>query len=706
MESYLRAGHYDLITPDGAITEIKRLTPSSLEVVVCIEKISPVFVGFRIERERVFFNVKSTLAQLGVNGIGKEYELDAKMGSARVKVELNGIGELGIAMLQWLQVGSYIGKLFASEENRRVRDPDYLRRMFERADDKGRPLLSLGGSQGTEGLILEKVNGYTVAYVTLLDGIVKYEATAAGFLPTLARALLHPKIPTRALLQLDQTLYPEQRRYVKEGELLLVKTRPLHIRTMFGKVAEGLLPKGFSHTTASVLEPTTSASGDVYELYGTSEFELEDVPIEFYTLEPYREYVFFTDRDQLQTSLSDPAVVFKAFESSPAPENHGAAAYIVKGSQLLNLSPQDWVLREPPSIDFPGLVDPERQGHLLERFIQQQASYPFLRGMEDGLITSQGVLFSRYFPTPLLKRWYLSNLVHHCLKRIYFQYPSLTYGDFFSAMDRAFLHDLAQFAISVHWVDKTSGKILQYVPKPERDTGMFVPEDRVEMFRKMTAFGLYGSNLVSPHLEPEIKALFHGLNEMRLEMTHPLFNRDTPLGLVTGGGPGVMEMGNRIARELGILSCAGIVDFRPENELQSVVNEQQQNPYIDAKMTYRLDRLIERQAEFNLDFPIFLTGGIGTDFEFCLEQLRRKVGSMPGYPILLIGDIAYWQDKITSRFQANVKTGTIAGSEWVSNCMFCIQNAAQGLRLYRSFFNGTLKIGKNGPIYNEGFVIL
>lgn len=165
-------------------------------------------------------------------------------------------------------------------------------------------------------------------------------------------------------------------------------------------------------------------------------------------------------------------------------------------------------------------------------------------------------------------------------------------------------------------------------------------------------------------------------------------------------------MGNRIARELGILSCARIVDFRPENELQSVVNEQQQNPYIDAKMTYRLDRLIERQAEFNLDFPIFLTGGIGTDFEFCLEQLRRKVGSMPGYPILLIGDIAYWQDKITSRFQANVKTGTIAGSEWVSNCMFCIQNAAQGLRLYRSFFNGTLKIGKNGPIYNEGFVIL
>ena len=43
------------------------------------------------------------------------------------------------------------------------------------------------------------------------------------------------------------------------------------------------------------------------------------------------------------------------------------------------------------------------------------------------------------------------------------------------------------------------------------------------------------------------------------------------------------------------------------------------NPYIDAKVTYRLDRLVERQAEFHLDFPIFLMGGIGADFEYSLE---------------------------------------------------------------------------------------
>ena len=46
-------------------------------------------------------------------------------------------------------------------------------------------------------------------------------------------------------------------------------------------------------------------------------------------------------------------------------------------------------------------------------------------------------------------------------------------------------------------------------------------------------------------------------------------------------------------------------------------------------MTYRLDRLVERQAEFYLDIPIFVPGGIGMDFEYTLEEVRRKTGSCP-----------------------------------------------------------------------------
>ena len=122
-------------------------------------------------------------------------------------------------------------------------------------------------------------------------------------------------------------------------------------------------------------------------------------------------------------------------------------------------------------------------------------------------------------------------------------------------------------------------------------------------------------------------------------------------------------------------------------------------------MTYRLTQLVERQSEFNLDFPIFVMGGIGTDFEFCLEEVRRKVGGTQATPVLLFGDVDYWKDKITTRFLRNMKSGTIKGSEWVSRCFYCVQNAEQGLRVYRDYFNGTLEIGKTAGHCELGFVV-
>ena len=165
-----------------------------------------------------------------------------------------------------------------------------------------------------------------------------------------------------------------------------------------------------------------------------------------------------------------------------------------------------------------------------------------------------------------------------------------------------------------------------------------------------------------------------------------------------------MEVGNRVAKSVGILSCANLVDFRPKDA--SVVNEQKQNPYIEAKMTYRLDRLVERQAEFYLDVAIFLPGGIGMDFEYTLEEVRRKVGATPPNPILLFGSAEYWQRKVSSRFKLNRETGTIKGSEWVSNCFYCIETAEEGIWVLRNFFENKLKIGKDGPIYDEGFCIV
>ncbi len=703
MTSYLYPGHYDLVTPDGVIKTLKTIDASSLLAEVRIEGISPAFVGFKIPKERIFFNFRSVLAQLGLNTTTQEIVLDPTSFVAEVRLTIYAIGSLGREMLQYLKPGAYIGKLFAADERRLVRNPDYLARMFGRSDRYGQPLLSLGGLQGSEQITLEKVKGSMVAFLALRDGRIDYDSTMKGFIPTIGRALLR-KIRLRELLSLHQIWKPNIPKTTSPDEILLVSSLPLHIRTVFAKVVDPLLPTGFHHTSANVLQPDTTASGDIYELYGNSAKELFDIPLEFYTLEPHREHVFFEDRDQLQLCLENPKAVFEAFETAPKPPQNRASIFIVKGTQMLRLQESDWITRDPKKQPFPGIGHGARQSLMAERYIEQQPSYPFLKAIEDGLITSQGVLFTRYFPSPILKRMFLSYHVQGFLKGIYFQIPSYSNGQYFSQEDRSMLLDFAVFGIPIFWADKTSGQLLQYVQRPDKSSGMFVPINRIETFLKASFFGIYGSNLLEGNFEAELKLLLQGVLDMRAEMKHPLLQPETPLALVTGGGPGAMEVGNRMAQELKILSCANILDFTPRNE--SVVNEQRQNPYVEAKMTYRLDHLIERQAEFYLDFPLFVMGGIGTDFEYALEEVRHKVGSRPSGPILLFGEADYWRQKITSRFQCNIKAGTIRGSEWVSNSFFCIRNAEAGLKVYRDFFSGSLAIGKNGPVYQDGFVIV
>ena len=701
MESYLTPEHYDLVTPDGKIIEICSVDKNRRIATVLIEHISPAFVGYSIDQELIHFNVKSTLAQLGVNGVGKEFHFERKENKVHIKVELIGIGHLGTAMLDLLEVGAYIGKLFAADDRRVVRDPDYLMRMFGRSDRKGRPLLSLGGLEGSGALILEKIEGRTIAFISLLDGILTYETNIYGFLPTVAKALKENLSNTRELLHLHQDWQEGVPRMIHPKEILLVKTAPLHIRTVYGHVVDSLLPKGIYHTSANYLQPDTFASGDVYELYGNSDQIIGDIPVEFYTLEPHREHVFFSDRDQLIASLENTQSLFEAFKTAPGSNDLLASVFVVKGTQMKSLQEKDWIVRDSFKHEFPGLAHPARQAQVVDKYIEAQASTPFLKAIEDGLITSQGILLTRHFPSPLMKRMLLNDQIQRCLKRIYFMYPSCSHDGFFSHEDRAMLVDLAKFGIPVYWCDPTSNKILQYALKPKKEAGLFVPLPLVETFRKATFLGVYGSNLQEGDFEKELGALLQGLLDMREDMHHPLLSKDTPLALLTGGGPGAMEVGNRVAKNVGILSCANIVDFRSKD--QSVVNEQKQNPYIDAKMTYRLDRLVERQAEFYLDISIFLPGGIGMDFEYTLEEVRRKTGSTPSTPILLFGEVDYWHRKITSRFHLNRETGTTKGSEWVSNCFYCIQTAEQGLWVLNQFFHNTLPIGKNGPIFEDGF---
>ncbi|WP_154017912.1 hypothetical protein [Candidatus Protochlamydia phocaeensis] len=57
-----------------------------------------------------------------------------------------------------------------------------------------------------------------------------------------------------------------------------------------------------------------------------------------------------------------------------------------------------------------------------------------------------------------------------------------------------------------------------------------------------------------------------------------------------------MEAANKAAKATGILSAARMV----------FMSEAHPNPYVEARMPDQMSEMIHRQADFHLDFPIFV----------------------------------------------------------------------------------------------------
>ncbi|MBI3900746.1 MAG: hypothetical protein HY324_01185, partial [Chlamydiia bacterium] len=118
MESALYPHHYDLVTPDGFIIEINLSSEVQATATVRIEHIFSGFIGYEIDPSLVSFNLKSTLAQIGLEAIAKKINYSKDVGVAYVDLDLRAYGALATKMLGFLQVGVYLGKLFAADEKR------------------------------------------------------------------------------------------------------------------------------------------------------------------------------------------------------------------------------------------------------------------------------------------------------------------------------------------------------------------------------------------------------------------------------------------------------------------------------------------------------------------------------------------------------------------------------------------------------------
>jgi uncharacterized protein (TIGR00730 family) len=128
----------------------------------------------------------------------------------------------------------------------------------------------------------------------------------------------------------------------------------------------------------------------------------------------------------------------------------------------------------------------------------------------------------------------------------------------------------------------------------------------------------------------------------RLREGHPAYESAREMGrllaekgfaVITGGGPGIMEAGNRGAFEAGGKSVGCNIHLP---------HEQHDNPYLNRVVTFyyffvRKVMLIKYSSAFVI-FP----GGFGTLDELTEALTLIQTGKLPDFPVVLVGR-EYWQ---------------------------------------------------------------
>jgi predicted Rossmann-fold nucleotide-binding protein len=719
-QSSLQAGYrsekqdLDLHTGDLKLTAVKRESRNVSHVTLSLSNVSPMFQGFNPDAPLEFI-LRSSLTQLGVDAHFAAADLKADTVNRSVSAEgkLLARTPLGVLTLDYIDVGSRVGKIFCPQQHRLLRTIEHFEQIRDSKDMRGQPLIVVGkamanGAMHDDKARVEVHGGRLVLYLPVRQGVVRYDGDVPGMLPTIGLALKAGK-DFKSLVQLHQSFAPDHTRVGRPNDVLLVKSAPLKLRTLFGRVVSELLPPGLKCASSSIIEPQldeVDVKDRTFVFSGESTEELTHIPIEFYCLEGFREQLPLELRPTLMQISQDPAAIGAVFKTAPQ-ECKSCCFFATTARSVTELRTSDWVEAEPHKLEgHEQIMDSVQRRDQATRYLYQQPEYPVLSAINVGDITSDGILLTRYYPSPIIKSLLLGRQVMKRVRAIFFTNVSRTFGSFFSQEDRAMMIDLNTFGIQLYFYEESTGKMYQFIRRQGGDCGMFVPLDRRAEYLNSTFFGVYGSNLVAGDFESELTLVMKGVLEMKKTTKHPML-AGRPLSLVTGGGPGAMEVGNRVAKGLGIISCGMFVDFGAMAKKPGVtINEQKKNPYVEAFMTYRPEKLVERQSDFNLDFPIFLVGGVGTDFEYALEEVRRKVCTVPPHPLVLFGSVEHWGAKIGGRFKANAAAGTIKGSEWLSNIPYIVSTGKQALAVYKRYFDGTLPIGPANPPNPVGYVVV
>ena len=122
--------------------------------------------------------------------------------------------------------------------------------------------------------------------------------------------------------------------------------------------------------------------------------------------------------------------------------------------------------------------------------------------------------------------------------------------------------------------------------------------------------------------------------------------------IMTGGGPGVMEAGNRGAKDVGATSVGCTIELP---------KEQTSNPYLDVEVSFehffiRKVMLVKYSYAY-----VVLQGGFGTGDEMFEALTLIQTGKIKQFPVVLMG-VEYWTD-LVEQIEQMVESGMISRSD-------------------------------------------
>jgi predicted Rossmann-fold nucleotide-binding protein len=249
------------------------------------------------------------------------------------------------------------------------------------------------------------------------------------------------------------------------------------------------------------------------------------------------------------------------------------------------------------------------------------------------------------------------------VQALYFYDASSEHGPFLSQEDHSRLQEYHAFGVAVYWVCGLNRRLMVHTMRDGK--GYFVDPRRLADFHKSMIFAFYGSN---QPLSSEGTARLGAL----MDALVGFWGRN--IGIVTGGGSGVMEVANTLARERGILSGANFLEITDQPMITDV----------DFCQVFQATCRHSRQKWFEIaSFPIFNVGGLGSLEELGITMCNMKLAITERVPIIMFdteGNQGFW-DGIRAQIATMVRQ--TRAPAWIEDHLVITDDPDRVIDVYR-----------------------